>query len=241
MADDSPASRPGGRGRPGTGGGSGGGDRTSALVERLFQDAAGALELYTVYIGERLGRYRALAARGPATSSELAERTGPLGFPEPLRGSKLDTRDSSSNSSRSRSPRWRGTITATSAYRSPGGRVAAPLPALPGQADALPVDPAQVVVGEDARAAAGAAGAGPGAGAGARTGATRPGSAGAQAVVARPCLRVREHAVGLADLLEALLGARVLVDVGVQAAGQPAVGGLQLLLRRRRGDAEHLA
>jgi 2-polyprenyl-3-methyl-5-hydroxy-6-metoxy-1,4-benzoquinol methylase len=51
-------------------------DRTAALVERLFQDAAGALELYTVYIGERLGLYRALAAGGPATSSELAERTG---------------------------------------------------------------------------------------------------------------------------------------------------------------------
>ncbi len=52
------------------------GDRTSALVERLFQDAAGALELYTVYLGERLGLYRALAEGGPATSAELAERTG---------------------------------------------------------------------------------------------------------------------------------------------------------------------
>ena len=52
------------------------GDRTKALVERLFQDAVGALELYTVYLGERLGLYRALAEGGPATSSELAERTG---------------------------------------------------------------------------------------------------------------------------------------------------------------------
>jgi SAM-dependent methyltransferase len=52
------------------------GDRTKALVERLFQDAVGALELYTVYLGERLGLYRALAQGGPATSSELAERTG---------------------------------------------------------------------------------------------------------------------------------------------------------------------
>jgi hypothetical protein len=52
------------------------GDRTNALVERLFQDAVGALELYTVYLGERLGLYRALAEGGPATSSELAERTG---------------------------------------------------------------------------------------------------------------------------------------------------------------------
>jgi SAM-dependent methyltransferase len=50
--------------------------RTEALVERLFQDAVGALELYAVYLGERLGLYRALAERGSATSSELAERTG---------------------------------------------------------------------------------------------------------------------------------------------------------------------
>jgi hypothetical protein len=49
---------------------------TNALGERLFQDAVGALELYTVYLGERLGLYRALADDGPATSSELAERTG---------------------------------------------------------------------------------------------------------------------------------------------------------------------
>jgi SAM-dependent methyltransferase len=34
-----------------------------------------ALELYTVYVGERLGLYRALADGGPATSSELADRT----------------------------------------------------------------------------------------------------------------------------------------------------------------------
>jgi 2-polyprenyl-3-methyl-5-hydroxy-6-metoxy-1,4-benzoquinol methylase len=52
------------------------GDRSSALAERLFRDAAGALELYTVYLGERLGLYRALDEGGPATSSELAERTG---------------------------------------------------------------------------------------------------------------------------------------------------------------------
>jgi SAM-dependent methyltransferase len=51
-------------------------DRTTALVDRLFKDALGALELYTVYLGERLGLYRALAEGGPATSSELAERTG---------------------------------------------------------------------------------------------------------------------------------------------------------------------
>jgi 2-polyprenyl-3-methyl-5-hydroxy-6-metoxy-1,4-benzoquinol methylase len=51
-------------------------DPAGALVERLFQNALGALELYTVYLGERLGLYRALADGGPATSSELAGRTG---------------------------------------------------------------------------------------------------------------------------------------------------------------------
>ncbi len=51
-------------------------DRTETLRERLFGNAVGALELYTVYLGERLGLYRALATGGPATSSQLAERTG---------------------------------------------------------------------------------------------------------------------------------------------------------------------
>jgi hypothetical protein len=35
-------------------------DPTGALADRLFRDAAGALELYTVYLGDRLGLYRAL-------------------------------------------------------------------------------------------------------------------------------------------------------------------------------------
>lgn len=51
------------------------GDPTAALAERLFRDAVGALELYTVYLGERLGLYQALAEGGWVTSSELAERT----------------------------------------------------------------------------------------------------------------------------------------------------------------------
>jgi SAM-dependent methyltransferase len=50
--------------------------RTDALAERLFHDSLGALELYTIYLGERLGLYRTLADGGPSTSSELAERTG---------------------------------------------------------------------------------------------------------------------------------------------------------------------
>jgi ubiquinone/menaquinone biosynthesis C-methylase UbiE len=51
-------------------------DRTRELADRLFRDAGAALELYTVYLGERLGLYRSLAEHGPTTSTELAERTG---------------------------------------------------------------------------------------------------------------------------------------------------------------------
>jgi SAM-dependent methyltransferase len=47
-----------------------------ALADRLFQDMTGALELFTVYLGERLGLYQALHRDGPATSTELAGRTG---------------------------------------------------------------------------------------------------------------------------------------------------------------------
>jgi hypothetical protein len=48
----------------------------AALADRLFRDMTGALELLTVYVGERLGLYQALYADGPATSAELAARTG---------------------------------------------------------------------------------------------------------------------------------------------------------------------
>jgi len=51
-------------------------DPAGALAGRLFYDVIGALELFTVYLGERLGLYRALAGHGPATSTELAGRTG---------------------------------------------------------------------------------------------------------------------------------------------------------------------
>ena len=51
-------------------------DATGALADRLFRDAAGALELYTIYLGDRLGLYRALHEDGPATSGELAVLTG---------------------------------------------------------------------------------------------------------------------------------------------------------------------
>jgi ubiquinone/menaquinone biosynthesis C-methylase UbiE len=51
-------------------------DPTDTLADRLFRDALGALELYTIYLGERLGLYRALHEGGPATSADLAARTG---------------------------------------------------------------------------------------------------------------------------------------------------------------------
>ena len=51
-------------------------DRTRQLADRLFKDSGAALELYTIYLGERLGLYRALAEQSPSTSSELADRTG---------------------------------------------------------------------------------------------------------------------------------------------------------------------
>ena len=51
-------------------------DRTNALAQRLRADTQGALELFAVYLGERLGLYRALGDGEPVTSTELAERTG---------------------------------------------------------------------------------------------------------------------------------------------------------------------
>jgi winged helix-turn-helix protein len=51
-------------------------DRSEGLVERLFGATIDALELYWIYLGAELGLYRALGERGPATSSQLAERAG---------------------------------------------------------------------------------------------------------------------------------------------------------------------
>ncbi|GAC1610981.1 MAG: class I SAM-dependent methyltransferase [Mycobacteriales bacterium] len=47
-----------------------------ALAERLLDACVGALDLLHMYLGDRLGLYRALAEKGPATSFELAERAG---------------------------------------------------------------------------------------------------------------------------------------------------------------------
>jgi SAM-dependent methyltransferase len=45
------------------------------FVERLFGSVLATMDLHAVYLGDRLGYYRALAD-GPLTSSELAARTG---------------------------------------------------------------------------------------------------------------------------------------------------------------------
>jgi SAM-dependent methyltransferase len=44
------------------------------LAERLFGATIAALDLYHVWLGERLGLYRALAEAGPATAAQLAGR-----------------------------------------------------------------------------------------------------------------------------------------------------------------------
>ena len=49
--------------------------RRDALVDRLFDSILGMIDVHSVYIGDRLGYYRALAD-APATAPELAERTG---------------------------------------------------------------------------------------------------------------------------------------------------------------------
>jgi len=46
-----------------------------ALVERLFNATLGAMDLFAVYLGDRLGFYRAMSEGGSATSAELAART----------------------------------------------------------------------------------------------------------------------------------------------------------------------
>src|SRR5207253_7711899 len=48
----------------------------NALAERLLQAEMAALDLYVIYLGQRLGLYRALADAGPVTATEFAERSG---------------------------------------------------------------------------------------------------------------------------------------------------------------------
>jgi hypothetical protein len=48
----------------------------AALAGRLFRDMTGALELLTVYLGERLGLYQAGAVMRPATLHRYARQAG---------------------------------------------------------------------------------------------------------------------------------------------------------------------
>jgi 2-polyprenyl-3-methyl-5-hydroxy-6-metoxy-1,4-benzoquinol methylase len=50
--------------------------RRDELVGRLFMNAIGAFDLFSVYLGDELGLYRALAEKGSLTPSELAEAVG---------------------------------------------------------------------------------------------------------------------------------------------------------------------
>ena len=50
--------------------------RRDALAERIFESSIGMLEILSIYVGDRLGLYRALADGGEMTASELATVTG---------------------------------------------------------------------------------------------------------------------------------------------------------------------
>jgi 2-polyprenyl-3-methyl-5-hydroxy-6-metoxy-1,4-benzoquinol methylase len=49
---------------------------TEAFAGRLFEAALGAMDLFAIALGERLGLYAAVHEHGPSTSAELAARTG---------------------------------------------------------------------------------------------------------------------------------------------------------------------
>src|SRR3954449_4199772 len=49
---------------------------TEAFAQRLFDATLGALDLFAIGLGNRLGLYAALHEHGAATSPELAARTG---------------------------------------------------------------------------------------------------------------------------------------------------------------------
>lgn len=61
---------------PSAGTSSSGEPPADAIADRVVQAALGAVDLVAIYIGDRLGWYRSLAADGPATAEELAARTG---------------------------------------------------------------------------------------------------------------------------------------------------------------------
>ena len=51
-------------------------DTTEEFADRVFRSALGTTEVLSIYLGDRLGWYRALAEGGPATADELVARAG---------------------------------------------------------------------------------------------------------------------------------------------------------------------
>ncbi|GAA2877760.1 class I SAM-dependent methyltransferase [Streptosporangium fragile] len=49
---------------------------TDEFADRVFRSALGALETFSIHLGDRLGWYRALAEHGPADAAELTARAG---------------------------------------------------------------------------------------------------------------------------------------------------------------------
>src|SRR5512137_2377206 len=47
-----------------------------AFAKKAFADVMGAMNVFMCVFGDRLGLFKDLAAHGPATSAELAARTG---------------------------------------------------------------------------------------------------------------------------------------------------------------------
>jgi 2-polyprenyl-3-methyl-5-hydroxy-6-metoxy-1,4-benzoquinol methylase len=50
--------------------------RRDELVQRILRSTGGAFDIFTLYIGDRLGFYADLAAHGPSAPGEVAARTG---------------------------------------------------------------------------------------------------------------------------------------------------------------------
>src|ERR1700675_1848093 len=51
-------------------------EQRGALVERVFHGGIAVLEMLRIYVGDRLGLYRALTESGPATAAQLARAAG---------------------------------------------------------------------------------------------------------------------------------------------------------------------
>jgi uncharacterized protein YggL (DUF469 family) len=51
-------------------------DERDAFIERLIKSTSGVFDIFTIYIGDRLGFYKALAEDGSLTPAELASCTG---------------------------------------------------------------------------------------------------------------------------------------------------------------------